>query len=186
MVIKYEITPDDLEKYYLDFAKGMSVYTVYTVILVLLVVLFMLADMILATVAIGYNDGSVKVESFNVLPRFIITVVICFFVWLILKLQGKSAMSKVMNVTGKNGQFCEHTITLDDAGFTEQTEVNRNFHSWEGVDKITETGHNVVIHVRLGAEYFVPKKSFSGVDEITAFIDAVNTHLRRTRGNLAV
>lgn len=181
MILKYEVTPIDLQRYYKDILTGMTVYTLYTVVVVALTILFMMSDMFIAVAAVFYNDGSIKVDSVHMLPRFIIVLTISALLWLILNVYSKRALAKTAATPGKNGQFCEHTITLDDQGFTEETEVNRNFHSWEGVDNIRETQHNVIIQVRLGSGYFVPKNSFRDADEKAAFIRTVNDHLERNK-----
>jgi hypothetical protein len=177
MTIQYEITPDDFRRFAIEAAKATTLYTVYTVILVAFAVLFMLSDMLLALVAIAYNDGSVKVDGFNMLPRLIIGWVIIGIVVIGGKIWGNWTFKKALAVSGKNGLFGEHTMTLDDAGVTESTEVSRNFCSWEGVEGLAQTPNFIALSVRLGSRYFIPKSSFSSKDDLHQFIKAAESRL---------
>jgi len=177
MEIKYEIVATDITYYSKEAAVGTRFYTIQVVILCSVTILFMLSDMILAAVSTITNDGSINVRSLNMLPRLLISFVILGIMYFGLITFSKFAVRKAHTVAGKNGLFCEHTITLKEDGFTETTEVNRNFHSWEGVEKITETKNYVAIHIRLGSVYFIPKRAFSGEDQIEAFISTISTNI---------
>ncbi len=87
----------------------------------------------------------------------------------------KRSARKVGSTTEKNGLFCEHSLLVDENGLTETTHVNRNFVSWEAVEKVSETANYVTIHIRLGSGYFIPKRAFSSPDDIQ--------DLRRRRSN---
>ncbi len=144
----------------------------------LIVLLFMGSDMILAVISTLKNDGSITVTSFNIVPRFIVGITISVMIYFVFTAYSKSAMRKAMtDMTAKNGLFCEHTITLDEKGFTETTEVNRNFASWEGVDKITETKNFVNIGLRLGPTFFIPKRAFTDENHVKVFVATVNSYI---------
>ena len=178
MEIKYEIVATDITKYSKEAAAGTTSLHIQVVILCSIVTLFMLSDMILAALSTIRNDGSINVVSYNMLARLLISFAIMGISYLAVITLGRIAARRIeTTTTGKNGLFCEHTITLDDSGFTETTDVNKTFHSWEGVEKITETDSYVTIHIRLGAGYFIPKHAFSTENQIKTFVSTVTTHI---------
>ncbi len=178
MEITYEIIPEDITYYSKEAVKGTSTYTFNVIFMSVLVVLFMLSDMLLAVVAVFKNDGSIKIDSINILPRLLIALVILtIYHMALMTLSKRAARKAASNVTGKNGVFCEHTIKLTSDGFTETTHVNQNFASWEGVEKITETPNYVAITYRLGSSHFIPKRAFANAADIKAFVDTAQTYL---------
>lgn len=181
MEIKYEIVPTDITYYSKEAAVGTSSYTIQVIILCSVIVLFMLSDMILAALSTIKNDGSITVFSYNMLARLLISFAIMGISYLALITLSRVTARRVTSTAGKNGLFCEHTITLDEKGFTETTDVNRNFLSWVGVEKITETNNYVTIHARLTSAYFIPKRAFSGEGQIKAFVSNVSTYIETAR-----
>jgi hypothetical protein len=178
MEIEYEIVPTDITYYSKEAAVGTSTYYFQVIYICTIGILFMISDLILALVAVIKNDGSIEVQSIHILPRLIIYFAILGISYVALMTFSKAMARKAMNIsTGKNGLFCEHTITLDEKGFNETTEVNRNFLSWECVDKITETKNYVSLRVRLGSSYFIPKRAFSSADEIKAFVSTASKYI---------
>jgi hypothetical protein len=182
MVIKYEIVPTDITYYSKEAAVGTGSYTFQVIYICTIGILFMISDLILALVSVIKNDGSIEVRSIHILPRVIIYFAILGISYVALMTFSKVAARKAMNIsTGKNGLFCDHTITLDEKGFTETTDVNSNFLSWECVEKITETTNYVSIRIRLGSGYFIPKRAFSSADEIKVFVSTVSTYIENAQ-----
>ena len=178
MEITYEITPDDLFSYSKGTSKGTNIYTYNAVFMSVLVMLFLFGDILLAVVAAFKNDGSIKVDSVNILPRGIIALVIIgIYYVVVMKLSKQWFRRAAKNVTGKNGFFCEHKIVLADDGFTETTHVNRNFASWEGVENVQETASYITITLRSTSRYFIPKRAFSSTDDTRAFVDTAQRYI---------
>ncbi len=145
MEIKYEIVATDITNYSKENAVGTSSVTIQVIIMCSVITLFMLSDMILALLSTFKNDGSINVFSLNMLIRLLISFAILGISYLVVITFSKVVARRVTSTAGKNGLFCEHAIMLDENGFTKVTEVNRNFHSWEGVEKIAETNSYVTI-----------------------------------------
>lgn len=178
MEIKYEITPDDLFYYSKEASKGTSLYTYSAVFMTVVVVLFMLADVLMAVLAAIKNDGSIKVDAANILPRCIAALIISGIYYVAMMTLSKGLFRRsAKNATGKNGLFCKHTIMLATDGFTETTHVNKTFISWEGVEDIKETASYLIIGPRLGARYFIPKRAFSGPDNIRSFVETAQKYI---------
>jgi hypothetical protein len=177
MNITYEITPADVHLYSAEAEKGTSLFKVYSRLITILIILFVFGDILVGFVSVAYNGGSARIDAVSMVPRIIIAVMIMGILFIGSKLWSKHAMKKFLSTPGKNGCFCEHTITLDDEGFTESTEVNRGFQSWEGVEGVTQTDHFVTIKIRLGAGHFIPKRIFASKGHVYDFIEAVESHL---------
>lgn len=178
MEIKYEIVPTDIAHFSKEAARGTTSNTIQTIIICSIGVLFIFSDLIFALFSPFINGGCIEFRSVHLLPRIIAYFAILAISYFVLMTVGKARITKVLNnVTGKNGLFCEHTITLDDKGFTETTDVNRNFTYWEGVEKITETKNYVAISQRLGSNYFIPKRAFTDENQIKAFIASVSSYI---------
>ncbi len=180
MLITYEIVPADVAAYTAEGVRTTNFYTIYTVLLCVLVVAFMLSDMMIAVVAVAYNDGTIHVGSFHMLPRLLIAWGIILGIYISGKLLSRKAARKMKSTAGKNGFFCEHQMELDEKGFTESTHVNRSFNSWEGVDKVTETASYIIFQIRLGPAYIIPKRSFNSKADLRAFFDALPADLTKT------
>jgi hypothetical protein len=54
----------------------------------------------------------------------------------------------------------EHTITLADASFTEETAYNKTDHKWSGVQKLARTRRHIFIYVAQHAAHVVPRRAF--------------------------
>jgi len=175
MEIKYKIAPEDITYYSKEAAKGTTSSTIQVFIICAVVLLFVFSDIILAMLSLQRADGSILITS--VLPRSLIGLAIVGITYVTLITLSKRGARKLASSSGKNGLFCEHTITLDESGFTETTEVNRSFHAWESVEKITGTPSYLTIQIRLGAGYFIPKQAFSSIEQQRAFVAAVQKHL---------
>lgn len=169
--LKYEYVPDDMTKIVAETYKGMQFYNAQVAITISILFIFMLADTGIALVAMLLNDGSITISSPNMIVRWIIGMAIIIISALVLKLVAKHATKKVYSTPGKSGLFCEHTITLNDRGFVETTEVNGSFHAWEGVDSIRDTENYLTIYVRLGAGYSIPKRVFANEQALKEFTD---------------
>ncbi|MEQ1603901.1 MAG: YcxB family protein [Pyrinomonadaceae bacterium] len=180
MEITYEIVPADIFQHSKEAAKGKLVTHIGSFTIAIVILLFVSADILLAVVAVFKNDGTIKITDPQILLRLVVGMAIWLGSYLFLVLVGKFGSKKLLQAPGKNGLFCEHKILFEETGFTESTDVNRSFHSWEGVDKIAETAGYVTIYVRLGQGYFIPKRAFPSKQAVLDFIDAVPANIART------
>jgi hypothetical protein len=177
MQIKYELVPEDLVYYSKEAAKGTTVFTVQVVMWTVIVLLFIMADLLWSLIAVFLNDGSIRVESVNIIPRAIIGIALIGISYFVLMAVSKQASRRYAATPGKNGVFCQHIIQLDEAGFTETTHVNKAFFSWDGVEEVRETKSFVILQIRVGAAYLIPKRAFSTPEEISQFVSAAQTYL---------
>ena len=177
MQIKYELLPEDLVHFSKEAAKGTSQHTVQVILFTVVILLFILSDLLLSMAAVFLNDGSIRVESVHIIPRAIVALALIGVTYFALMATSRKAFRRVAATPGKNGVFCDHTIQLDEAGFTETTDVNKAFYAWDTVEEITETKSFVLLKVRMGATYMIPKRAFSSPEEIAGFIATAQTHL---------
>ncbi len=177
MEINYDLKPEDLTYYSKEGARGTSINTIYVIIITSIAILFMISDLLIAMVAVAKNDGSIKLESYHMLPRLLIVFAIMGITYFTLMTVSKRSVRKAANSPGKNGLFCQHTLTISDEGLAETTHVNRNFYLWEGVDKITETANYVAIHIRLGSGCVIPKREFRSLVEKESFVGCVRNNI---------
>ena len=180
MEITYEIVPTDIFQYSKEAAKGKLVTNIGSFTIAIVILLFVFADILLAVIAVFKNDGTIKINDPQILLRLVVGMAIWLGSCLFLVLVGKFGSKKLLQAPGRNGLFCEHKIVFEESGFTESTDVNRSFHSWEGVDKIAETEGYVTIYIRLGSGYFIPKRAFPNKQAVLDFIEAVPANIPRT------
>jgi hypothetical protein len=183
MQIRYALTPDDVVPISKESHKGTDFYKLQITIVCVLGIFFMMSDMALLVVFVFLNDPSIRVPDIgpSLLIKWLIWMVVIFLVWAILTLVAKRSVNKAIESSGINGVFCEHVIEIDEAGFTESTDVNRGFSAWEGVDSVRETDNYVLITIRLGPVYVIPKRAFESDDERNSFVSAVNERINQGR-----
>lgn len=184
MEIKYEIVPEDITYYSKEAAVRTSFLTLQAIMWVVMILLFMMSDMLMAVLSVFLNDGSVKIYSVNIIPRMIVGMTLMGISYVALMTFSKKAAKKFQETSGKNGLFCEHTLELGDAGFTETTHVSQNFISWEAVKEIEETKNYVALLVRAGSSYFIPKRAFSSSEEIRDFVSIAQNHIEKASSML--
>ncbi|MFZ1699271.1 MAG: YcxB family protein [Pyrinomonadaceae bacterium] len=160
MEVKYEFTPDDTVAYSREGQTGTSFHTAQVIMYIGIFLLFIMADILMAVVATFQNDGTITIMSPNILIRFAVGLVILFGSSALLMIIAKRQARRMRQATEMNGVYCEHVIMLDENGFTEVTDVNRHFHSWQSVEKVSETETFLMIHVRLCCAYAIPKRAF--------------------------
>lgn len=179
MHIRYELTSDDLLTFSKEAIKGTSYYNVQVAIFAIVGLIFMSSDLLLIVASVFLNDGSISVGDplLMILIKLVLWLVLIVLLVAVLTFFSKREMNKSLVARGINGVFCEHLVELAETGFTESTAVNRGFHAWKGVESIRETESLVLITVRLGSIYIIPKRAFGSDEERSAFTSAVNGHI---------
>lgn len=180
MEINYEITPADFARFTKETVRRTTPYFAMVVCNTLVYVVFLFADVLLAILAMFKNDGTIRINDPQLIIRVIIGMLIIIGSYFALTLYGNYTLKKAFAAPGVNGLFCEHNLVFEDAGFTESTHVNRNFHAWESVDKIAETEGFVSIFVRLGGAYFIPKRAFPTKQAVLDLIESAPADITRT------
>lgn len=181
MKVDYEITPDDLFTFYKEAVKGSSYYNEQVAIFTIIGLVFMVSDLIVLIFVVYLNDGSVQIGDFTVtiLIKGIVWIVLMCIVWLVLTSFSKREVRKSGIAPGINGVYCKHSLEIDDLGFTEITKVNKSFNNWEGVESIRETESLVLITIRLGPIYFIPKREFEDDAQRLFFLETVEEHINK-------
>lgn len=179
MQIRYELTPDDVIPISTESHKGTDFYKVQVTIVSVLGFFFMISDMALLVAFVFLNDPSIRVPDIgpSLLIKGLIWMVVIFLIRVVMGRVAKRSVNKATESPGINGVFCEHAIEIEEAGFTESTDVNRGFSAWKGVDSVRETDNYVLITIRLGPVYVIPKRAFESVDEISSFVAEVNQRI---------
>ncbi len=177
MEIQYEITADDVPKILNESHKRTAFYTVQTLVSAAFGLLFVSADIILTIVAMFKNDGAIRLSDPQILVRLAISIGIVAVTSTILMVAGKFTMKNAFQSPGTNGLFCQHTIVMDEKGFTESTEVNKSFHAWEGVEKVLESANFVILQIRLGTGYHIPKRAFASAEELNGFVSLAQGYI---------
>jgi hypothetical protein len=177
MTIHYDIRPEDITYYSKENAKGKPLYYLQVAIMMVVALLFLGSDIILAAVSTIENDGSIKLSSMHRVPRTIIFFAIMGVTYFGTVFISKRAMRKANAKAGPNGIFCNHTLEITEEGFTETTHVNRSFHAWAGVDKLSESDNYLALYIRLNSGHIIPKRCFAKTEEMSAFIAEVGKYL---------
>lgn len=63
----------------------------------------------------------------------------------------------------KMGVLCEHTIDIDEKGFTESTIVNRDFRVWSSIYKVKQNNRYIFIFITKYSAHAIPKNAFSTI-----------------------
>ena len=65
----------------------------------------------------------------------------------------------------------EHTITLGEGSFVEETAYNKTDHKWAGVQKLARTRRHIFIYVSQYAAHVVPRRAFQNDTEWDSFYE---------------
>lgn len=176
MQISYELTPDDLASYSKEMAPQNKPQHYFLVAFYAgLMLLFLFSDMLFAFF-VSYEG-----KPLHFFARFGIAAAILAIFYLTAMTISKYSARKAQKTPGPNGLFCEHTITFASDGFTEETHVNRCFHTWSSIEKVAESKNFVSIQLRLGYPYAIPKRIFSEESQAKTFISTVEKHIESSR-----
>jgi hypothetical protein len=167
--IKFEITSDDLIEYQKITARENKISLTGGFILGIVAIFLIFADFIYSIV-IGAIEFNPAVIFLNLFGRLILFTALAFISAGVLNLIHKKAV-KNLNISDKNGVFCEHRIILTEAEFIELTDVNIARYSWATIGEITENEKFVVIPVNLSFSHIIPKRAFEDEIHIKNFID---------------
>jgi hypothetical protein len=175
MEINYELTQQDFLEYHKIVARQNTVMMTAGRMLGVISVLLIIADFIycVATGMFDFSNGNV---FFYLFGRFALLIMLLLSSAFILNMYAKKATDKVVNVTGKNGVFCEHKIILNENEFIEITDVNTSRHSWIGVGEITANEKFVVIPLNLSSSFTIPKRHFQNEESAKMFVDTANEY----------
>lgn len=124
------------------------------------------------------SGGLISVLMFKTLPkddplsvRILTFLILGGFVFAVLG--GIFALSVVLSVISrKNRTFLtEHTITLDEVSFTEESPFNRTEQKWISVQKLGRTRKHLFIYISQHAAHVVPRRAFRDNAEWNAFYE---------------
>ena len=75
---------------------------------------------------------------------------------------GFVAVTVVLSMVSRRNKtlLTEHTITLADGSFVEETAYNKTDQKWSGVQKLARTRRHVFIYVAQYAAHVVPRRAF--------------------------
>lgn len=179
MKVTYQFTDADLTVYQKEAARATDMGKVYAFLFAFLALLFVMADMIVALVAIAKNDGSIFVAPIpnGILIRGAVGVGIGVVLGIAGALVSRVGNKKFAGKAGPNSVFCEHIIEIADDGFTEETHLNKYFMSWKGVEALNETASFLIIQVRLGLAHAIPKRAFKDPEEPGLFVTTVRSRI---------
>jgi fatty acid desaturase len=65
--------------------------------------------------------------------------------------------------------FVEHTVTLREDGFTEQTTFNTTEHTWAAVQRLRRSRRHIFIYIGAHLAHIVPRRAFAADAEWDAF-----------------
>jgi hypothetical protein len=86
------------------------------------------------------------------------------FLFVVIVLLDMVAYRKLMET-----QLTEHTITLSDANFVEETTTNSSVCLWSGVQKLARTPWHIFIYVSKQAAHVIPRRAFNNDADWEAF-----------------
>jgi len=108
-------------------------------------------------------------EGIGLAPRLVGTV---FFVapFLLILLAVQLAIVALFLVSRRNKTLLtEHTITLGEDGFVEETSYARTDHKWLAVQKLSRTRRHLFIYVAQQGAHVIPRRAFRDEAEWNAF-----------------
>lgn len=73
--------------------------------------------------------------------------------------------------TKSKAMLTEHSITLEEGGFTEETIYNKKEHKWAIVQKLPRTNHYLYIYIAPHMAHVVPRRAFPDETEWNAFYE---------------
>ncbi len=96
---------------------------------------------------------------------------------LFLLLAGLLAISIVLSMISRRNKtlLTEHTITLNEDLYIEETAYNRTEHKWAGVQKLARTKTHLFIYVAQYMAHVVPRRAFRDSAEWDSFYDFCRT-----------
>lgn len=102
--------------------------------------------------------------------------VITFFIMELIAfilIAGFFALTVVLSMVSRRNKtlLTEHTITLADGSFVEETAYNKTDHKWSGVQKLARTRRHMFIYVAQYAAHVVPRRAFRDDTEWDSFYD---------------
>ena len=99
---------------------------------------------------------------------FLIMEIIAFVV-----IAGFFAVTVVLSMVSRRNKtlLTEHTITIADGSFAEETAYNKTDHKWAGVQKLARTRRYLFIYVAQHAGHVVPRRAFRDNTEWDSFYE---------------
>ena len=115
--------------------------------------------------------------------------VVCFLVPLALLFYSprlyQSGLRKMMiraMISGDNrGTFGHHTISIDENGLNERTEVNNSHWSWFGIETIEQTDDYIYIYISSLMAHIIPKRAFTNAEQADEFFSSAEIFLARCK-----
>ena len=88
-------------------------------------------------------------------------------------ISGIFALSIVLTMISKRNKtlLTEHTFTLSDGSFIEETAYNKTEHKWLIVQKLARTRQHIFIYISQHAAHVIPRRAFHDNIEWDSFYD---------------
>jgi hypothetical protein len=126
----------------------------------------------------GIGFGLVSVATFRSLPADlspvakIITFLIIELILFVL-IAGGFAITVVLSMVSRRNKtvLTEHTLTVADGSFVEETAYNKTDYKWAGVQKLARTRSYVFIYISQHAAHVLPRRAFQNDAEWHSFYD---------------
>ena len=102
------------------------------------------------------------------ITTFLIMDLIAFLV-----IAGFCAVLVVLSMVSRRNKtlLTDHTITLEDGSFVEETAYNNTDHKWTGVQKLARTRRHIFIYVSQHAAHVIPRRAFRDDTEWDSFYE---------------
>jgi hypothetical protein len=170
MEINYELTRDDLIKFYREFATLQATHKPLVFFMMFMYFLFVFADLLYLVFSGTGNFTGPDQIILSFMIRSVIGMGIFCLVYIVSVLLQQNAAKKLDEMQN-NGILCEHRIILNENEFIELTDVNTSKHSWLSVGDIKEIDDFVFINVNFVGTHFIPKRFFDDREQIKEFVE---------------
>lgn len=165
--ITYNITKKDLYQFYKNCYKngiGKKAKMFYLLVLLSAVILF--------------NDFNQEYSvAINILALILKCLFAILFYTVVVFVLGRITMwiHLSSDKVGK-GILGEHTITISEEGFMEETSVNKSWHLWDGIHQIKIRDKQVIFLISPRYGYFVPIRAFACETEARDFCESAKSY----------
>ena len=123
---------------------------------------FILVTLVIVQAIPGDVSPIAKVITFVIMELIAFVLIAGFF-----------ALTVILSMVSRRNKtlLTEHTITIADASFAEETAYNKTDHKWSSVQKLARTRWHILIYVAQHAAYVVPRRAFRDDIEWDSFYD---------------
>jgi hypothetical protein len=83
----------------------------------------------------------------------------------------------------KHGVIGDHTFTITDEGFCEETKGSVTTSKWIGIDKVIRSSKCILVIISLARIHIIPRRAFSSEIDYFAFGDLIETRIQSAKKN---